>query len=414
MNEPYDVIVVGAGPAGTSAAYVLGKAGHRVLLVDKEAFPRDKTCGDGLTYKCREPMERLGVWDRFLQAVSFRADGYRLVLTDHVEMTFRSPGENPLASVYILPRRTLDDLLLRNALQFSGVTFEAEVPILRLLTERGAEGEWVVGVESSGGHGGSPRQYLAKMVIDATGANSPLAVQAGSGNRDSNKCAVAIRGYYDHVEGLDNTIEIYFDEQIQPGYFWVFPTSANSANVGCGTFQHILQSTKTDLRDVMHHFCHEHPIAGPKLRSATLCGELKGGRIPLAIDGSASRVRNGLILLGDAGAFVNPITGEGISYAMNSGMLAGETASKALKRGEVSQTSLAPFDELWQAKFSKQFEKAALVTEGIPGDRFDGFLCEEVVAAGLAKSPRMALAKGSPGYQYEILMALKSIVKFLQ
>lgn len=413
MNESFDAVVVGAGPAGTSAAFELGRAGHRVLIIDKEKFPRDKTCGDGLTYKCREPMQRMGVWDKFLDAVEFRADGYTLVLTDLVEMMFRSPDENPLASVYVLPRRRLDQILLENATSQGDVTFIDDTKIKKLLMEDRNGHSVAVGVEGSDANG-QPVSYLGKIVIDATGVNSPIAVDIGMGNQDSGKCAVAIRGYYSGVSGLNNTIEIYFDDAIQPGYFWIFPTSDGSANVGCGTFQHILQSTKTKLHDVMDHFCNHHKIAGPKLRDAKLCGQLQGGKIPLAIDQHGSRVRDGLILLGDAGAFVNPITGEGISYAMNSGLLAGETAANALQQDDVSKATLSPFDEAWQAKFASQFEKAALVTEGIPAEHFSRFLLEEVVGAGLGKSKRLEKAKQEPGLQYEFLMALKSIVKFLQ
>ena len=132
----------------------------------------------------------------------------------------------------MLPRYDFDDVLLRGALRHSSVTFEPRTSIKKLLFD----GETVVGIETPAG-----TTFRARLVIDATGANSSLAVQVGAGNLDPTRCAIALRGYYSGVQGIGDTIELYFHDDILPGYFWVFPTSANSANVGCGTFQHLLK-----------------------------------------------------------------------------------------------------------------------------------------------------------------------------
>ncbi|NUM79294.1 NAD(P)/FAD-dependent oxidoreductase [bacterium] len=249
-------------------------------------------------------------------------------------------------------------------------------------------------------------QFTAPIVIDATGVNSAIAVNAGAGNQDSQRCAVAIRGYYENIAGLQNTVEFYFDESILPGYYWSFPTSPTTANIGCGTFQHIIDERKLDLRNQMDGFFKNHPIVKEKLKNATLCGKLSGGKIPLAIEYQNSRVRDGLILTGDAGSFTDPVTAEGISYAMTSGILAAETAVEAINKNNYSAQQLSAYDNLWKTRFNRQFSKAPFLTSLLSADIFADYLSKS-----FRENDRALRSIGKLALQYELMFKLKALMK---
>lgn len=389
----YDVIVVGAGPAGSSAAAILGKKGHKVLLLDKESFPRDKTCGDGVTYKAFPALKRLGLDTKIKANSPFQTNGYTLVFRDNSKLVFeKPPAEDALA--YIISRHEFDNILLENALSFSSVTFLPETKISSLIYE----GTKTIGVTDAG----HEKNFYADVIIDATGVNSIL----GQENKDPKSSALAVRGYYENVANLNNTIEVYFSDNILPGYFWIFPTSPTTANIGGGTFQNIVEDKKINIKDLLHDFVANHPIASKKLKNANLIGMLKGGKIPLAFgDFNWSRVRSNLILIGDAGGFVNPITAEGISYAIKTGIYAGDTISEYFSTGRKDENILKKFDELWQKDFSSQYKMGDIFFEGI-----EPSLIQKYVEDSLVRSLEdLDLKNAATSYEY--LVRLKVLTK---
>ncbi len=402
MAQPldFDVIIAGAGPAGSSTAAVLGKAGKKVLLLDKASFPRDKTCGDGLTFKCFEPLKRLELLEIFLEKVQFFSKGYSLFFSDYSEITVRRPIGESEFFLYVLPRFEFDHLVLQQARRYEGVDFRPESKVHQLMIES----EKIVGVTFD--RRGDRIDCRAPLVIDACGANSGLAVQVGAGNQDPHRCALAIRGYYENVEGLGDTVEFYFDDKILPGYYWIFPTSSTTANIGCGTFQHIIEERQIDLRKLMDDFFLHHPLAQKKLRHAKLCGSLSGGKIPLAVDYENSRIRDGFIMTGDAASFTDPITAEGISYALNSGILAGETAIEASDGKNYSREFLYRFDEKWKNMFHRQFSKAPFLTQVLEKEVFGNYLKHS-----FSENSRAQSAIGSLATQYELMFKLKALMK---
>lgn len=390
--KKYDVIIAGAGPAGSSAAAILGEKGHSVLLIDKEGFPRDKTCGDGVTYKAMPALKRLGLDEKIKANSPFFTNGYTLVFRDNTKLIFeKPPTEEALA--YIISRHEFDNMLLEKTLSYPSVTFLPHTKVTGIRYE----GDKARAVEVNG-----TTLYESTVVIDATGVNSIL----GQENKDPKSCALAVRGYYSNVTDLNNTIEVYFSDDILPGYFWIFPTSPTTANVGGGTFQNIVEDKKINIKELMYDFVENHPVASKKLKSAHLEGILKGGKIPLAFgDFSWSRVRHNLLLIGDAGGFVNPITAEGISYAIKTGIYAGETASQYILENTENQETLLAFDTLWQQEFSSQYKMGDIFLEGI-----DPRLVEKYVMSSLVNS-LSDLNLQNPATSYEYLVRLKVLTK---
>ncbi len=392
-THEYDVIVVGAGPAGSSAAAILGEKGHSVLLLDKESFPRDKTCGDGITYKALPALKRLGLDTKIKTDSPFQTNGYTLVFRDNTTLVFeKPPSEEALA--YIINRHEFDNILLENALSYPSVNFMPDAKVTGFFYEDTK----ATGITVSG----KDTPYKAAVIIDATGVNSIL----GQENKDPKSSALAVRGYYSNVTDLNNTIEVYFSDDILPGYFWIFPTSPTTANIGGGTFQNIVEDRKINIKNLLNDFVDNHPIASKKLKNAKLEGILKGGKIPLAFgEFNWSRVRGNLILIGDAGGFVNPITAEGISYAILTGIYAADTISQFLTEGGHNEEILKDFDTLWQKEFSNQYKMGDIYREGIEQP-----VIQKYVMGSLLRSLEHLDLK-NPATSYEYLVRLKVLTK---
>jgi geranylgeranyl reductase family protein len=397
----YDVIIAGAGPAGSSAAAVLGKAGKRVLLIDKGKFPREKTCGDGLTYKCLPLLEKLGVTLDFRERAFFRSAGYSITFSDGSQITVRRKMGDKEAVVYMMPRFEFDNLLFQNARQYESVCVLEEAMVTRVIQN----GTWPTEIEVKA-NGLVRQSFAAPVVIDASGVSSKIAAQLGLAKNDLKNYALTVRGYFDGIAGLEDVVEFIFDKSILPGYFWIFPLGPHSANVGCGTFQHLIVEREINLRHLLEEFIRQHP-AGRKLKSASLRGPLKGGKIPLGMD-FASRARNGILFCGDAAGFTDPITAEGISFAIESGIIAGETAIDALAAGNFSEGFLQQYDARWRASFGERFSKAGFLQETMQKSQF-----VEYFSNAVANHPAFDAAMQDQGSQYEWMFKLKALVKAL-
>jgi geranylgeranyl reductase family protein len=340
----WDVIVAGAGPAGASAAAVLGDAGLRVLLLDRRCFPREKVCGDGLTTDCFAPLRRLGLFEA-LKALARPCTSTYFSFSNGTELVLQGTKTNPLA--FVLSRYDFDQLLFERAITHRHVVFMGDCTVQSLLHESGR----IAGVMVASGD--RLEAHRAPLVIDCTGANSRIAAEVSPESRRPLRCALALRGYYEDVAEIGDALEFYFVRGALPGYFWIFPTSPTSANIGFGSFSSVGDGARIDLRATMQHLIANGPFAR-KLEKARP-GQLKGGRVPLALDRASSRVRDGLILAGDAAAFADSISAEGISQAMQSGICAGEIGAIALASGDTSAQSLGRYDEFWRASFGREF-----------------------------------------------------------
>ncbi|HLF02842.1 MAG TPA: geranylgeranyl reductase family protein [Anaerolineales bacterium] len=304
----YDIAIIGAGPAGSAAAYFLAKGGLKVALLDKTDFPRDKTCGDGLTPRAVKILDELGALDK-VAAHAYRCKSITLRQSDAVTYQLSLAGLAGLPNyVLVLPRYSLDDLLLRHAID-SGAHFKPDSKVENVTRE--PDGSVLVRIA-----GREP--VLCSLAIVATGANTKLLRDTGLLTAKV-PINLAARGYFENVEGLDDSVVLFFDEIDLPGYGWVFPTSPTTANIGCGVFFDSPTPQPTALREMIQ----SHPYLKRILKNAKQSGPIKG--YPLRTDFSPSHSGNEWILVvGESAGLVNPITGEGIDYALESASLAAQ------------------------------------------------------------------------------------------
>jgi menaquinone-9 beta-reductase len=329
----HDVLVVGGGPAGAACGYWLAQAGHDVLVVEKKHFPREKTCGDGLTPRAVHQLDEMGLADRLTDFHRF--DGLRAV-AHGVTLELRWP-EHPVfpSHGYVVRRRDLDQFVADNAVK-AGATLwqgaEATAPIFSNGLLAGAV------VKRSDGEGGSTTEEVhARYVVVADGANSRFGRALGTSRNRDYPLGMAIRGYYESPLHDDPWIESALDVRDRngnslPGYGWIFPVGDGTINVGVG-----LLSTFRDWKSVnTSYLMEEFAATAPEywgIGPDTKVSEPTGGRLPMA--GSVGpKAGPTFLVIGDAAGSVNPFNGEGIDYAYETGRMAAEAISEALVTGD--------------------------------------------------------------------------------
>lgn len=322
LHEPWDVAVIGAGPAGATAAMRLAADGHSVALLDRHAFPREKTCGDALIPDALASLRRLGLLERVRErAASFR----KLTVYAPNRLDVTLDGE-----FITLKRRVLDDLLVREAVARGARFVCAQVTGIR----PGVDG--VTTLELAGGddvaRGTGPRTLRARVVLIATGADTQLLAKTGMLERAA-PSAFAIRCYVRSDLELDRLV-VAFDRPILPGYAWIFPLPDGEYNVGCGVFGDSERARETGLRGIFETFLQTFPLARDLMRTGERVSPIRGARLRCGLTGAKPFAAPNVLAVGEAIGTTFPFTGEGIGKAMETAHIAADVVSEALRAGD--------------------------------------------------------------------------------
>ncbi len=345
----YDVIIVGGGPAGSTCASYLAKQNHKVLLVDKATFPRDKACGDGISGKSLAALQELGIDVKVEKAKHRRISGviFSSPKGKVVEIPVKQEGKH---AGYDCRRFVYDNVLFQHAKEL--------VETIEGFSVTGVvkEGDQVVGVKGIDTDTKKERTFRAKIIVGADGANSGIAKSMGLHRVDPKHHSSALRMYYKNVAGMKDMIEIHFTDSIIPGYFWIFPLEDNIANVGIGMIIEDMSKKHINLKDAMFDIINNNPLFKERFKNAEMVeGTLKGWNLPL---GSKRRKchGDGFLLIGDAASLIDPFTGEGIGNAMISGKLAASVINEAIIAGDYSQNTLKKYEELLSRTLDNEFK----------------------------------------------------------
>ncbi len=330
-----DVVIVGAGPAGSAAAAALARRGRDVLLLDRARFPRDKPCGDGIPPGTVEILHGLGMGKTIADAGFHAIRGIRLVSPRGREWGVSLHPRRAGGDFFIAPRIAFDDLLRKHAVACGAEFRHATVRSLI------REGDRIAGVNAT--VDGVDTEIAARIVIGADGATSVVARMLGSSKVAAQDRAVAIRAYVDGVETIPHTIELHWRRNCAPGYGWIFPMGGAAANVGVIVRADRYRRRGMSLDALLEDFLHG-PDVRPRLSAETIIRDRTTWQLPYAKPGRSARTFHGAMLVGDAGRLVDSLTGEGIHHAVASAVFAADVADRALARGDVSHASLCEFD----------------------------------------------------------------------
>ena len=343
MSAPsvHDALVIGAGPAGAAAAWALARAGHDVALIDREVFPRDKTCGDGLIPDSLEALDEMGLREATLRD-AFRPPALHLVAPSGEAV--RLAGE-----FLCLPRQRFDALLVEAATS-AGARMMAPMPALRPLESGGV----VSGARFRSAAG--ELDVRARFTLLATGANATV-TQAFGLSRFLKPNAVAGRAYFRVPASLAAEhphLSIVYDRSLCPGYGWIFPGPDHRYNIGVGFFTDGRRSTPS-LRDLWERFTTRFAPAAKMVAQSDALTEFRGAPLRTGLH-DAVLGRPGLLALGDAAAMTYPATGEGIGKAMQSGLLAARLVSAALAGRMPSEAVHHTYDARFRRQFATRYQ----------------------------------------------------------
>jgi menaquinone-9 beta-reductase len=345
-----DVIVMGAGPAGSSVAQYLARAGLDVLLLEKSRFPREKVCGDGLTPRAVKALIAMGVpmaladgWRR-TRGVRMVAGGAR------VELSWPELSSYPGYGM-VRGRLAFDEILARHAQKAGAQLLEGMTVTGPLLDERTGR---IVGVTArptdddpvnracpaATSANRTGRRFGARLVVAADGNSSRLSVSMGLRRRDDRPLAVAVRTYYSSPRHADDFLEVWLDlwngRRLLPGYGWIFGMGDGTSNVGLGLLSTSAGRRGIDCRALLRRWLAAMP-AEFRLSEESRIQQVHGAALPMGFNRTPHYIK-GLLLTGDAGGMVSPFNGEGIAYALESGEIAAQVITQALARPHAAAT----------------------------------------------------------------------------
>jgi menaquinone-9 beta-reductase len=332
-----DVLIVGSGPGGSTAAYHLARHGVDVTVVDKASFPREKVCGDGFTPRAVTSIRRMGIDTddpRFERHTGLRIYSRRATL----ELPWPTLEDFPGYGL-TMTRQSFDELLARTA-EKAGAALRERHEALTPIRQDG----WVRGARVRDLEQDREVDIRARYVIAADGASSRFSSQAGVVRDASKPLGIAARRYYriDRHPGpwLEVWMDLWEGDEIMPGYGWLFAMADGSINLGAGLLNTFKGFKDVSAQRVFDAFWRMLPedwnVDEDTAEGRVLSGPLPmgGSRVPAAVPG--------MLLVGDAAGMVNPFNGEGIAYAMENGELAAELIHEALVNDRPGLAQLYP------------------------------------------------------------------------
>jgi geranylgeranyl reductase family protein len=315
-DQIWDTAIIGAGPAGSSAAMALARRGHRVLLLDRARFPRDKVCGDALIPDALHCLSALGLED------DVRAFGHAMSIIS-IYSAARVRLDIP-ASFVTVKRLALDAFLAARAVQAGACLVHARVTALRSASN-GVELELA----------GRQIPVRARTALTATGAHVDL-LDAHGLLSQPRASAMALRCYVRSPERIEELV-ISYDGSIAPGYAWIFPLGGGEYNVGCGRLTTDRSTEGMNLRRDMRTFIDSFPMARALMSRATSVSKLQGAMLRCGLVGTKPVGPGPSLAAGEAIGATFPLTGEGIGKAMETALMAADALDRVLTTGGDSE-----------------------------------------------------------------------------
>ena len=351
-----DVIVVGAGPAGSATAFHLAQRGLDVLVLEKTAFPREKVCGDGLTPRAVKQLVEMGI-DTGPEAGWARNVGLRIIGGGHrLEMRWPDLATFPDYGL-TRTRKDFDEILARQAEKAGARLLERTNVTGPVRDERSGR---IVGVTARTADADGTKHgevtYRAPLVVAADGNSSRLSVAAGRERLENRPMGVAVRTYYrseafTHDEWLESHLELWDGDKLLPGYGWIFGLGDGTVNVGLGILDSSPAFGKVDYKALMQRWV-DRADASYGFSEESRVEPIRGAALPMAFN-RKPHYADGLLLVGDSAGMVNPFNGEGIAYAMESGALAADVMAQALRRptADSREKALADYPRLLKQEY---------------------------------------------------------------
>ena len=334
--EEFDVLIVGAGPGGSTVALALKDAGLKVAMIDKSDFPRDKVCGELMHKKTVDTIEQIipGFKEEFSHFDKTSIIKHTRMHYKGKTVTYHWNYES-----YTCPRVDFDNFLLDHVKSYTST---------RIFTGMSAEKIYVEGDDVIVTIKNSDTVFKGKLLIGADGVNSVAARQLTEKKKDKKHYMGAVRAYYTNISDYDsNTSDVYFNKKYHLNCLWVFPVEGNKANVGFGLLSSKITDKKVNLKDAYYDHFRQSPELGEKFKNAVQVSPLEGFGVSLGKD-MVQTSGDHFMLIGDAAALTNPISGTGMGNAVVSAKLAADQVISCFKNNDFSAEAMKRYDETLQ------------------------------------------------------------------
>lgn len=342
MPQKFDILIVGAGPAGLMASIRLAKMGANVAVFEKETFPHIKTCGDLVTREGLGLLADIGL-SQWMEKYR-RVDELRFSAPDGSILDIQVAETEEPARNRILPREFLDAKLAETAIA-SGVTLFDGCRVRNAVI--GENGVLVKAKQDS---------FQGKFLLLADGSHAPITRKLGLLREDPD--LMAARQYL-LAPAVDThgPLEFHFQRKVIPGYTWLFPEGNGQVNLGAGTYTRRVRNREIDLFAVLEEFKREDPVLADRLKDAEPVGRMKAFPLRTHIGGTQTH-GDRFLVVGDAAGLVSPFTGEGITSGMLSGALAANTLQQAFQAGDFRAARLAEYTNILNERFQGDHQAA--------------------------------------------------------
>ena len=333
-TDHYDVIIVGAGPAGCACAMALKNSGLRVAIIDKHQFPRDKVCGDAIPGRAIKFLHEID--PQFAQRLAAFTEKLptrsTLCYYNNKKLDFTWTLE-----AYTVTREHFDNFLFANLKNSTDIHTVEGIAVSDIV--RSANGYTIIAKDSN-------KRYECTMLIGADGINGVTAKKLTARQMDRKHHVAGVRAYYSGVSGMEDTCtEVYFDKKYLPGYFWVFPIKGGMVNAGMGILSDMVVRNKINVKNAFYDFIDRSPVLKEKFKNAQFIGTLQGCGLPM---GSrwVNMCGDHFLLVGDAASLIDPVSGDGIGNAVLSGKLAAEQVKQCFASNDFSAAFVKNYDHV--------------------------------------------------------------------
>lgn len=348
--KKFDVIIVGGGPGGAACALQLLDSNLSVAVIDKESFPRDKTCGDALSTDVLNQLSRLPLKvEPNFEKIEDRTPCYGTRVfapnAECLDISFPDLRGEKVPG-YIVKRIDFDNFMFDQLRNEPNITlFEGE-KVTEIITNN--KGVYVTTTNHS---------LEGQIIIGADGAHSIVSKKLSKIKIDKDHYCAGLRVYYENVEGFSegNHIELHFYNDILPGYFWMFPLANGQANIGLGMLSSEIQKKNVNIKKELEKIITTHPKIAPRFKNAKPLEKVKGYGLPL---GSQKYPISGdrFMLVGDAACLIDPASGEGVGNAIRSGRFAADYIKKSFESHDFSGEMLKAYDKFIYKKMGPELQ----------------------------------------------------------
>lgn len=349
-----DVLIVGGGPAGSGLAFHLASQGCKVIVAEAEIFPRDKVCGDGVSPIALAELQAMGITQtkKFACTNEIKQVGL-FIRNDKVMIDLSRPAHLPLHA-HIIPRIELDHWIYSAAcaagakyIESSRVTGFVIKPGLAIAELKQGRREFTI---------------RAKMIVGADGSRSTIARQMNGNKPDSEFQLIGLRSYYENVNGPADRVDIYFSEESFPGIFWMFPKGPSGANIGMAMVSQTLPLKTPDVKQLLVNHVTKNEDIRQRIGKGKMTGKVMGW--PISFYNSKTNITGDrLLLIGDAAGLINPLSGDGIQYALLSARWAAETIIPCLHANDFSGLGLQGYRRRVGAELGYDFALSNLLVQ---------------------------------------------------